>query len=146
LLIFTLLVHGIALAMIAVLPLSWLARLGLLGLVVGHGAWSVATHWWRRTPWSILEVSLGPEAWELVRRTGEVQPAALLASTYVGQRLIVLNFALAGWRRLSLPLASDSLDAETMRRLRVVLRWLNTSRAERKTPEDRPVLASEPRR
>ncbi|WPL16193.1 hypothetical protein Thiowin_01146 [Thiorhodovibrio winogradskyi] len=123
LLLYCALVHVAALAIVAVLPLSWTARGGLTVLVMGLGVLDLATHWWRRMPWSIMEVGLGPDGWELVLATGEPVQARLLgSSTMGGQRLMVLNFAFGGWRRLSLPLAADSLDAELMRRLRVELR------------------------
>lgn len=123
LLVYLVLVHLGALVVVVALPMSWVARLILLGLVLAHAGLSLAAHWWRCTSWSILGARVGSDGWRVTRRSGEEEPARLLASTFVGQRLIVLNFALDGWRRLSLPLVGCSLDETLMRRLRVVLRW-----------------------
>ena len=120
-------VFGGALSILAALPLPWLVRLGLLAPLCGYGILSLATHWWRRMPWSIMEASLGPDGWELVLATGEAARARLLPSSYIGQRLMVLRFSLGGWRRLSLPLAADSLNPELTRRLRVALRTTSGS-------------------
>ncbi|WPL10877.1 MULTISPECIES: protein YgfX [Thiorhodovibrio] len=130
LLIYWALVHFGALALVTVVPLSpplppplsWSVRLGLVALVGGSAALIFANHLWRRMHWSIMEAVSHPDAWELVLGSGETVHARLLGSSFVGQRLMVLNFALGRWRRLSLTLAPDSLDAEPMRRLRADLR------------------------
>lgn len=124
LLLYWALAHGTALAIASVLPLPWLVRLTLLALIGCYGGYSFATHWWRRLPWSILEANSRADGWELVLSTGEPVQARLLASSFIGQHIMVLNFALIGRGPLSLalPLAADSLDANLMRRLRVTLR------------------------
>ena len=126
LLMYWALVHFGALALVMALPLSpslsWSVRLGLVALVGGSAALSFANHLWRRMHWSIMEAISHPDAWELVLGSGEIVHAHLLSSSFIGQRLMVLNFALGRWRRLSLTLAPDSLDAEPMRRLRADLR------------------------
>ncbi|EIC19876.1 hypothetical protein Thi970DRAFT_03482 [Thiorhodovibrio frisius] len=116
------LLHLGAMAVIAALPLLWTFRVGLALLLGAHGYWSFATHFWRCLPWSIMQANRTCDAWELVLNTGEPVRARLLGSSFIGQRLMVLNFAVGGWRRLSLPLAGDSLDGELLRRLRVELR------------------------
>lgn len=117
------LVHGGALAVLALLPGNWVLRVGLLMLVLIHAFSSLQTHLRRQMPWSIVAASSTSRGWELVLANGEIVGARLLASSYVGPRLVLLNFAIGRWRRRSLPLATDSLDADLLRRLRVKLRF-----------------------
>ncbi len=116
------LAHLGAILVILVLPIPGFHRLWLLACVVGYAGWIAVIHIWRRAPWSIMEAIRTREGWELVLATGEPVRARLLHSSFIGQRLMVLEFAVGRWRRLSLPLASDSLDGELMRRLRADLR------------------------
>ncbi|MBK1649753.1 hypothetical protein CKO36_14390 [Rhabdochromatium marinum] len=117
------LVHLGALIIVALVPGYALLRLWLAALIVLSAAWHLAVQGWRRLPGSIMEVMRSDAGdWELVLATGEVLPARLLASSFIGQHLVILNFALGHWRRLSLPLATDSLEAEVMRQLRAQLR------------------------
>lgn len=115
-------VHLGAALVVAILPATWGGRLLLVALVASSAAWRFALHFWRRLPWSIMEAMRTRDGWELVLATGEALPARLLGSSFVSQGLIVMNFAIGRWQRLALPLASDSLEPNLMRRLRAELR------------------------
>lgn len=61
--------------------------------------------------------------WLLQCQQGAMHPARLLPSSYLHPQLVILNFALEERpRRRNLVLCQDSLDAQTLRQLRVHLR------------------------
>jgi len=61
--------------------------------------------------------------WRLQDHRGVMHEARLLPSSYLHPQLVILNFALdARPRRRNLVLCPDSLDAQTLRQLRVRLR------------------------
>lgn len=73
------------------------------------------------------------ENWHLSLANGSIISARLLPDTYIHPWLVVLNFICQDpSKKYSLPLLPDSLDANTLRRLRVRLR---TSSPEAKNPE-----------
>ncbi|MGH8458700.1 MAG: protein YgfX [Nevskiales bacterium] len=68
-------------------------------------------------------VCQGDGRWLLQDHLGEMHPAHLLPSSYLHPRLVILNFRLAEYpRRRNLVLFPDSLDAQTLRQLRMRLR------------------------
>lgn len=73
------------------------------------------------------------ENWHLSLANGSTIIARLLPDTYIHPWLVVLNFVSQNpSKKYSLPLLPDSLDANTLRRLRVRLR---TSSPDAKNPE-----------
>jgi toxin CptA len=114
--------HTAAGAIAVTLPLPWPWRLALAILVLLSGAWSAATHLWPRAPWAVREARWGEDGWELTLGTGQHRLVQLVETTFVGTRLVVLNFRGPSWRRYSLVLLPDGLDPQTRRRLRVRLR------------------------
>lgn len=114
--------HGLALVVMLMIPIGFYRwpLLALLGLSASH---AVMVQVLRRTPWSI-QTALWQEdgSWVLALRSGEQIAAQLSPATFFSVRLIVLNFRLGRWRRAALPLFSDALDAEQLRRLRARLR------------------------
>jgi toxin CptA len=114
--------HILATLTALALPLDWYWRLGLLALVGGSAGWNALTHFWPRAPWAVREAVWGDDGWEVTLGSGARHPARLTASTFVGPRLVVLNFRCPFWPGCSLVLLPDGLDAETLRRLRVRLR------------------------
>ena len=99
---------------------------GLAGLLAlaGRGAWPdrvvwplagidppLATH-----PLGGARGLLGEDGWELTLGSGRRVQARLAPSTYVGPRLVVLNFRGPSWRRCSLVLPPDALDPDLLRR------------------------------
>jgi hypothetical protein len=78
-------------------------------------------HRGRRAPRRV--VCHGDGRWLLQDHRGEMQEARLLPSSYLHPRLVILNFTLRQRpRRRNLVLCPDSLDAQTLRQLRVRLR------------------------
>ncbi len=114
--------HTLAVVIALVLPAAWPVRLGLVGLVLVSAAWNALTHVWPNTPWAVREALLGEDGWELTLGTGDRHSAQLAPSTFVGTRVMVLNFRGPRWRRCSLVLLPDGLDAQTRRWLRARLR------------------------
>ena len=64
--------------------------------------------------------------WWLHLASGQVLAVRLLPSTYVSNWLVLLRFR-AGLHIYAVPLCSDALDAESLRKLRVRLRQLARS-------------------
>jgi len=113
-----------ALAVILALPLGWLTL--PLVLVVLLGAWRAL---WAevlgRAPWSIRCATWRPDGfWTLRLVSGREIQARLSPATFVSMLGVSLVFIVEGswWRRRTLALAPDSLDPETLRRLRQRLR------------------------
>lgn len=119
---FIVLTHAGALACILALPVAWTWRVAGLGLVALSGLWQGWTHLWPRAPWAVREALCGEDGWELTLGSGRRVQARLAPSTYVGPRLVVLNFQGPAWRRCSLVLLPDALDPDLLRRLRSRLR------------------------
>lgn len=114
----------LTLAVILALPLGWLTL--PLVLVVLLGAWR--TLWAEvlgRAPWSIQCATWHPDGfWTLKLVSGHEIEARLSPATFVSTLGVALVFIVEGswWRRRTLALAPDSLDPETLRRLRQRLR------------------------
>ena len=119
---FVALSHGLAAGIALALPVGWPGRLALVLLIALSVVWNVITHVWPRTPWAVREALLGEDGWEITLGTGDRRPAQLAPSTFVGTRLMVLNFRCHRWPRCSLVLLPDGVDPQTRRRLRAWLR------------------------
>lgn len=63
------------------------------------------------------------DRWQLLRDGREAADLELLPSALVHPKIVVLCFREPGGRLRSCVLTSDNLDAQTLRRLRVRLRW-----------------------
>ncbi|NVZ08561.1 hypothetical protein HW932_04730 [Allochromatium humboldtianum] len=114
----------LALAVILALPLGWLTLLlvsavvlgalqTLLGDVLGRAPWSIRCAIWQSDGFWTLRLVSGCEI-----------EARLSPATFVSTLGVALVFIVEGswWRRRTLMLAPDSLDPETLRRLRQRLR------------------------
>lgn len=101
------------------LPLAWYGYGAVLSLLAVGGGLA-----WREVRRSVHLVWQGDDTWWWAEGTAAAVAARLLPDSYLSQPLIVLCFRLADGRRRSLPLLADSLDADTLRRLRARLkRW-----------------------
>lgn len=102
----------------------WLTGLPLW--VCGLGTLLVSAEWYRVRRQVVSDRSVRVlwenGQWRLIDRGGESGPVALCGDSYVHPQLIILNFRLPRRRRRSVVLLSDSLPAQDLRRLRVVLR------------------------
>ncbi len=121
--LFVVLSHILAIMVVAGLPLVVPLNL-VLGLVVIISlVYNIKTRVLRTGDSALKAVALDPvEGWSLYMATGVVERATLHPSSFVRPWLIVLNFSVRRFDRRSLILFSDSLDRETLRRLRVQLR------------------------
>lgn len=85
--------------------------------------YQVLVHVLYRTPWSIRALTWQADGtWTIVLVSGARTEARLSPSTFVSVPLVVLNLHRGRRRHWSLPLFSDALDAEQLRRLRQRLR------------------------
>jgi toxin CptA len=117
---FVLLTHAVAGAAVLALPGAW--RLLVLP-VAASLAYQLAVQVLRRAPWSIRSVLWQSDStWRIELISGQELEATLSPSTFVSVPLIVLNLRLGRLRRRALPLFSDAMDPEQLRRLRQRLR------------------------
>ena len=123
LLLFLLVAHGSALALIATLTLDWWWRAVLAAAVLSGLAYSCAADVLYRLPWGVREALWAPDgSWTLTLVSGRELEATILPATFSSTWLVVLNFRCGRWPWCSLPLFPDALDADQLRRLRVRLR------------------------
>lgn len=112
------------LALVA-LFLSPIGRLRIpLVILVGLGClYACSVHLLRRAPWSIESAIWRSDGtWTLRLASGTERDVRLSPATFVSLPLVVLNFR-SGWLRwYAMPLFSDSLDPNALRRLRQRLR------------------------
>lgn len=89
----------------------------------------------RRAPWSIRALLWDAQGiWHIELVSGAEVEARLCPSTFVSVPLVVLNLRAGRWRRWSLPLFADALDAPSLRRLRQRLRVQGLAREADSTP------------
>ncbi|MGH8279806.1 MAG: protein YgfX [Gammaproteobacteria bacterium] len=113
--------HATAAVILAEVPVSMLARLVILLAVVGSFMWNVVLYW-HRTP---RRLSWRPEAgWQVTDYRGRSEALELLPQAHLGAWIVVAHFRAPGHgRRRSVMLARDSCSAQSLRRLRVMLRY-----------------------
>jgi toxin CptA len=133
LLLYVLLTHGVALAVLVPLPLGWITRGLLAALVLLSLGYSLWAHVLLRAPWSVAEAVWSEAGWTITTASGQSYDARLLSSTYVGVGLVILNLRAGLLRRPSVVLTPDSIDPEQLRRLRARLR-LSAATAARARP------------
>ncbi len=121
-----LLLCGSLLACLAVFQsaLSLLSSLLCILLVCGYGCWIWPRQVSLRHPHSVTGLRFDGEGWHVLRRDGSEAAAKLLADTYVSAMLTVVRLREQGrWRAVSVILASDAASEESLRRLRLRLRF-----------------------
>jgi toxin CptA len=112
----------LALAVILALPLGWLTLPLIVAVMLGalHTLWGEVLG---RAPWSIQCATWHPDgSWTLTLVSGREIQARLSPATFVSTLGVSLVFVVGRLRRRVLALGPDSLDAETLRRLRQRLR------------------------
>jgi hypothetical protein len=121
LVIFLALAHALAL-FAAAHASSRAAALLLCALILLHGAEAFRLHVLRRGPRAVHQIEHdGRGGWWLTTGGGERLEVRLAEARTVTHRLVVIGLH-SGHRRWWLLLAADSAEADTLRRLRVVLR------------------------
>lgn len=122
LVLFLVLIHAGALALTLTLPVAPVVTLMVWVALVTSLGWSLSAAWLK---WHAITELTGDAAgeWTLRDATGAEVRARLAPGSYVHPQLVVLNFVPAGWRwrRRTVILLSDMLDAASFRRLRVRL-------------------------
>lgn len=104
--------------------LSLLPSLLCILLVCSYGCWVWPRQISLQHPHSITGLRFDSEGWHILRRDGSEAAARLLADTYVGAMLTVVRLREQGrWRSVSIVLASDAAPEESLRRLRLRLRF-----------------------
>jgi toxin CptA len=112
---------AVAAVWLAALPL-WAAVTTTLGIAAGFAAWSLRAR-------AALRLRLPGDGTLQVWRAGDWHDAVIDAASFVSPALIVLRLRV-GARRVTQVLLADSADAESLRKLRVTLRWAS------RTPPD----------
>jgi toxin CptA len=126
---FLLVAHGAALGVVLAVPLEWYWRVLLAVAVVGGLVHALGAHVLYLFPRAVREATWDSDGtWILTLVSGEREEASLLPSTYVTARLLVLSFRCARWRHRALVLATDALEPNLLRRLRVRLRLAGAER------------------
>lgn len=123
LLVFVLLTHAAALAALVPLPTPapWLR--GLLGaLILLSLAYVIWAQVLRRAPWSVVAVDWNERGWQATFADGRSRHARLAPSTFVGVGLVILHLRIGHFWRPTLLLSADAVPADTLRRLRMLLR------------------------
>jgi hypothetical protein len=116
-------VHGVALLVLFPINVAWWIKLPVAAAVLAQWIFS-----WRRyamlsAPAAVKSlVRTTDGSWELCRGDGGCYAARLLPAAYVHPLLVVMRFMAEDQRRYAVVLPSDSLDADSHRRLRVQLR------------------------
>lgn len=114
--------HLAAMAVLLPLPITLSLKALLMLLALAGLCWNLWSVVLRRAPWSLVRAEWDDQGWWLETRSGRVFEARLQPSTYVGVRLVSLNFRVGRWRPCSLVLTQDNLGPESLRHLRAQLR------------------------
>ncbi len=114
--------HLLAGAVVWALPPAGYRPVLALLVVVSLG-YSLLVQVLRRAPWSLRDALWQSDGgWLLKFASGREATGLLCPSTYVGVRLVILNFRFGRLRLCALPLFTDAIDPEQLRRLRQRLR------------------------
>lgn len=117
-------IHALAFGALFYLELP-LEVLVLLGLVIFYNAaHAIYKHAMRSSGQAITRVIWEDSGrWYIVRRNGEKKRVQLLGDTFIHPQLTVLNFRIPNkWFSQSVILASDNVNKDSHRRLRMRLR------------------------
>lgn len=115
--------HGGALLILIIVSLTlWIKLLFILAVALSF-FYSFLKHIWQKSSSSIIELMLNEhDEWLLTRRDGQVLEPCLRSGAYVHPLLIVLPFR-QGRKFPTVILTPDTVDKDTLRRLRVRLRF-----------------------
>lgn len=116
-----LMIHVTAAIVVTQLPVPIFARLIILLAVIGSFMWNVVLYW-HRTPKSIR---WQPDAgWLISDHRNRTESVELLPQAHLGNWLTVAHFrTMRTGKRRSVMLAGDSCSGDSLRRLRVLLRY-----------------------
>ena len=99
--------------------------LAISAAVLCHGSWAVLRQGLLANDGSILSVAIdGSHRCAITLREGRVLHGSVAATTVVTGRLVILAIRARAWRPLTrVVIPADATDAESFRRMRVLLRW-----------------------
>lgn len=116
--------HGAAVGALIFVPMSKTALAILLIVLMWSAIYYVRRDAHLTLNGACVALRLEDERVILFKRSGDESVGKLLRSSVVTPHLVILNIVLPGYRRVrSVVLMSDSMDEESFRRLRVVLKW-----------------------
>lgn len=98
--------------------------------VTGLGVWS----WRRAAPMTRLRIA-ADGCLQCLDSRAEWRDAEVLDDSFVSSGLIVLRYRAADRRVHALTLLPDSADADSLRRLRMSLRWARRTRSDTGSPD-----------
>ena len=117
--------HGSVLVPIWSIGLPATVAIAITAAVLCHCGWSVLRQGILADGGSILSVAVdGSHRCAIRLRNGHNVDGTVAATTVVTARLVILAIRTRAWRPLTrVVIAADATDAESFRRLRVLLRW-----------------------
>ena len=117
-------VHLGATILVAVIPVTWLLRLTLWGVLGWSLYYSLITHAWRTGPMAIQAIELDNEGVVSVRLAeSETWQPARITSRFVHPWLTLMSLRLDSRRwPVNLVIAADAVEPEPFRRWRVALK------------------------
>ncbi len=120
-----LILHLGAMALVAVVPMIWLLRLGLWGLIGWSLYQTLANHAWRTGSLAITAIELDNEGVASVRFAGsETWQPARITGRFVHPLLTLMSLRLESRRwPMNLAIAADAVEPESFRRWRVALKF-----------------------
>jgi toxin CptA len=125
--------HLLALSSLFVMSLPWWAKLSL-GVLIGGSGWLNYTRYGNvQSHRFIARLQRAADGQWLVCHADGRESAARLTGSYAHPQLVIVNFAVGRWSRISIIILPDSAPGEQIRRLRVFLR---TERDEDEDEED----------
>jgi len=121
---------GLALAAILLAEVPAAAAFALGAVVIGLGLWG----WRQAAPTSSLRIAPDGRL-QCLDDAAEWHDAEVLDDSFVSTALIVVRYRTADRQVRALTLLPDSADADTLRRLRVSLRWARRTRSDTSFPD-----------
>ncbi len=113
-------IHITAALVCVQLPLAPLSRLVLLLAIIGSLLWNIVL-FWQRTPrrlrWSL------EDGWRIVDFRGNHHTVELMPMAHLGGWFVLAHFKAASGKRSTVMLARDSCNSDSMRRLRILLKY-----------------------
>ncbi len=121
--------------LLALAAISLAALPGSLQWMLGLVATGLSVRGWRGSaPIARLRIAADGRL-QCLDDVAEWRDAEILGDSFVSTALIVMRLRMADRRVLTLVLLPDSADAETLRRLRVSLRWTRRTRSDTASPD-----------
>lgn len=121
-------VHVGAVAVLVMLPVAQELIAVLAFLAAAHALYATRRHALLRDAKSVVKVLWDTQdEWTLTRRDGTTCSARLLPGSYRHPLLTVLNFKVSTWRRRSVIIFPQRVNAESFRQLRVRMLLVSSS-------------------